>query len=465
VSRPSAAPIRTLDEAAAWLESLINVERQPDLPYRRFSIEPIRRLLARLGDPHRALSAIHVAGSKGKGSTVLLAEAILLALGEKVGTFTSPHLESWAQRFRLEGRDVEGARLAEVVARVRPHVEALRAEDPEHAPTCFDAATATALLLFQEAGARRVLLEVGLGGRLDSTNVVDAAVACVTSIELEHTDRLGTTLGAIAGEKAAILKSGRPAVAGRLPEEAERVVVARAAEVDAPLARFGRDFTLEQGATGPDGTPIRLHDGPVDLALHLPLLGGHHAHNAALALACVRRLGAHPPEALAQAARRGLEQVLLPGRVEILGRRPWLIVDSAHTVESARALAEALRPVPRRRARLVLSVSAGKDLPGILRPLLPLFDGVFVTRAEPTRSLAPEAVAEAVRLAAPGLELHAVPNPHLAVRAARSGLGPDDLLCAAGSVYLAGIARRVLRRDAPEPLSGHADPTAPGASW
>lgn len=456
-------PIRTLADAAAWLEGLINVERRPDVAYARLGLDPVRRLLARLGDPHAGLSVVHVAGSKGKGSTALLAEALLRALGERTGTFTSPHLERWTERFRIDGREVEDARLADAVARLRPHVEALRAEDPARAPTFFDATTAAALLLFAEAGLDRVVLEVGLGGRLDSTNVVDPAVTCITTIELEHTDKLGATLAAIAGEKAGILKRGRPLVLGALPPEAEAVVLERAEELEVPVARLGRDFEVTRLDAGLDGLRLALRDGPLRAEAVLPVLGSHHAANAALALACVRRLGAHDDAALAAAAARGLAAAELPGRVEVVGRAPWLVVDAAHTAASAAALAAALAPLPRRAAHLVLSVSAGKDLAAILAALLPLAERVTVTRAEPARSLAPDEIAAAARAAAPGVALRVVPNPHLALRAAREAAAPDELLVATGSVYLAGIARRIWREGpAPVRVSRRAPPSGAG---
>jgi dihydrofolate synthase/folylpolyglutamate synthase len=437
--------IRSLEDAGAWLEGLINVEKRPDWPYARLGLEPIRRLLERLGNPQQGLRVIHVAGSKGKGSTALLAEAMLRAAGQRVGTFTSPHLERWTERIRLDGREVAGARLAAAVERVRPQVEALRRAEAGQAPTFFDATTAAALVCFQEAGVERAILEVGLGGRLDSTNVVRPEVACITSIELEHTDKLGNTLAEIAAEKAGILEPGVPSVAGELPPEAREVVAARARELGAPLAWAGRDFRWEVLEEGTQGLRLRLVDGAVALEARLPVLGAHQACNAALALACVRRAGGISDARLAEAAARGLARVELPGRLELLRRAPIVLVDAAHTAVSARALARVLERLPRRRTRLVLSISAGKHAAAILEVLLPLADEVTVTRAEPARSLSPAEIAAAVRALAPGLSLRVVPNPHLALRAAAKGLAAEDCLCATGSVYLAGIARRVLR--------------------
>jgi len=442
---PTQAPIRTLDDATAFLEGLTNHERQPGASHARFDLMPIRRLLARVGDPQTQLSIVHVAGSKGKGSTALLTEAVLRAAGERVGTFTSPHLSRWTERFRIDGSEVDGAALAAVLERLRPHVVASCDEDPARAPTFFDVTTAAAFLLFAEAELDRVVLEVGLGGRLDSTNVVDPAVACVTTIELEHTDTLGDTLAAIAAEKAGIVKPGRPVVVGALAPEAEAVVLARAHAVGAPARVLGRDFRVAVRTADLDGLSLQLHDGDFDVDATLPLLGVHHATNAALAVACVRALGAHDEATLADAVRRGFASVVLPGRVEVLASAPWIVVDAAHTAASARALAAALALVPRAATHLVLSISAGKDLVAILDALLPLADQVTVTRAEPARSLDPAEIAAAVRAARPGLALRAVPNPQLALRAARETTAPDGLLVASGSVYLAGIARRLWR--------------------
>jgi dihydrofolate synthase/folylpolyglutamate synthase len=443
---PTADPrrIETAAQAGAWLSGLVNLEMQPDLPSSRIDLAAIRALMRRLGNPERGLPVIHIGGSKGKGSTALFVESILRNAGHRVGTFTSPHLECWTERFRLDGADVSGPRLAAAVDRLRPHVEALREEMPDRAPSFFDATTAAALLLFVEARVDFAVLEVGLGGRLDSTNICEPLLTCITSIELEHTDRLGTTLAEIAREKAGILKPGVPAVLGRLPDPARTAIRARAREVGAPCVELGRDFNSVLEDEGSRRPLLRVEDGPLRVEAHLNAPGQHQADNAALAVACVRRTLRAATD-LAGACARGLSDARLPGRVEVLGRRPTLVVDAAHTAASARALANALGSLPRRRTRLVLSISAGKDADAILAATLPLADEVTVTRAEATRSLDPQSVAEAVRRAAPNLPLRVVPNPHLAVRAARDGLGEDDLLLVTGSIYLAGIARRVLR--------------------
>ncbi len=429
----------------AWLDGLIDIERSPRAAAHRLSLDPVCGLLDRIGHPERGLSVVHVAGSKGKGSTALLAEAVLLEAGERVGTFVSPHLERWTERFRIGGQEVRPAALGRVLDAIRPHVDALRADPDTPDPSFFDTITAAALLLFHDARVDRAVVEVGLGGRLDSTNVVDAAVSCITSIELEHTDRLGSTLAEIAAEKAGIIKAGRPVVTGRLPDEAAAVVAERARTLGAPVSVLGRDFHVEILAERPlRGVDLRLQDGSVAISASLPVAGRHQAENAAVAVAAIRRLGAHEEPALTAAAGRALAKAVLPGRIEVLGERPWIVVDAAHTERSASVLAAVISGVSRRRTRLLLSVSAGKRLGAILAQLLPLADDVVATRAEPVRSLGSGELAHAVRSAAPGLPVRVIDDPAEAARAALHGLTDRDLLLVTGSVYLAGIARGVL---------------------
>ncbi len=468
--------IRGLAEAADYLEGLINLERLSDFPRERLNLGPIRQLLDRLGDPERGLSVLHVAGSKGKGSTSLFAESILRAASERVGTFTSPHLESWTERFRIAGREVEGDALARVVDSMRPHVEALR-RDPKTAPSFFDATTAAAILLFRDARVDRAILEVGLGGRLDSTNAIQSAVTCITSIELEHTDKLGNTLAEIAVEKAGILKPGVPCVMGRLPEEAAVVVRERARLLGAPLCELGRDFDLQRVAKTPRaealmepvGVSFEARDGFSAVA-EIGVLGDHQISNAAVAIEAVRLLRrtnasenlAEVDRETAAAVSRGLVEAQLPGRIEVVGRQPWVIVDGAHTAASARVLAEAVLRFPARRRHLVLSVSAGKNLAAILAALVPGAARITVTRAEARRSLPANEVEAAVRGLAPDLELSSVSDPHQAVRQAREALAPEDLLCVAGSIYLAGVARSIFlprnpRASSPAPHPPAAD--------
>ena len=298
--------LSTLEDAAHYLEGLIDRERRTDYTYRRLDLQPIQSLLDSLGSPEKSLSIIHVAGSKGKGSTCLFAEQLLIGLGERGGTFTSPHLESWIERFRIDGQPIEEATLVGAVDRLRPLVEALRAGPEATRPSFFDATTAVALLVFAEAGVDRVLLEVGLGGRLDSTNAVSPEVTCITSIELEHTDKLGETEAEIASEKAGILKLGVPAIVGPLKPEALEAVRQVSDRVGAPRVEWGAAFEVASDpGSGQSGWHFR-EAGGFGVSAYLGVAGKPARINAGLALACVRALGAYDDGTVAAAVREAL---------------------------------------------------------------------------------------------------------------------------------------------------------------
>lgn len=468
------APITTFTEATRYLDGLINRERTGDYVYSRLDLRPIEALLDALGRPQEALSVLHVAGSKGKGSTCLLAESILGALGERVGTFTSPHLESWIERFRIGGREVDEASLVAAVERVRPAVDALRDGPPETRPSFFDATTAIAFVLFAEARVDRALIEVGLGGRLDSTNVVRPAVTCITSIELEHTDKLGSTEAAIAGEKAGILKPGVRAIVGALRPEAAEVVRKRAETVGAPVWTLGDQFEVRvvgeaEGASGrddavrdgaepatraaaearpwpaPPAQRIRFEsEGWAPIEATLPALGAAAVANAGLAIACVRALGAHSEAEIREATRRGLAGVVLPGRIEILANDPAVLIDAAHTARSARVVAEALERLAPDGFDLLFSISSDKNVDAVLEALLPGAIRVWLTRADALRSSDPARLVGNIRARRPDLPVEIVPDPVEAARRARAALPPGRRLCAVGSVFLAGVTRRTL---------------------
>jgi dihydrofolate synthase/folylpolyglutamate synthase len=445
-------PLETLRDASDYLEGLINYERRPGFSYTRLDLKPIRALLDRLDRPEESLSVIHVAGSKGKGSTCLFAESILLALGERVGSFTSPHLESWVERFRIGAASVDEERLVSAIRRVRPIVDDLRSGPPETLPSFFDATTAVAFLLFAEASVDRALIEVGLGGRLDSTNVVHPAVTCITSIELEHTDKLGETEAEIAGEKAGILKPDRPIVLGSLCPEAARVIRARADEIAAQVLARGEHFSIlprpdRSGRNAFVFLENKSVEAPLEIRATLGVPGEAAIGNAGLAIACVRALDVHSDAALQKAAPDGLGRCALPGRIEVLANDPQVIVDAAHTAESARVLADTLATLAPDGFELILSVSSDKNLGALLDALLPATRRLWVTQAERFRSMAVDVLAKSVLERAPTLAIEVVKDPEEAARRARAALSPGSRLCAAGSIYLAGVVRRVLGGD------------------
>ena len=426
--------LRTLRDAESYLDGFINRERMRTFDYERLGLGRIRALLDAIDRPERAFGCVHVTGSKGKGSVALAAEALLRAAGRRVGTYTSPHLESWRERFRVDGREVAEAEMVDALRRIQPAVEAQR-RDPELCPSWFDVTTALGLELFRELAIDAGVIEVGIGGRLDSTNLVRSRVSVITTIELEHTDKLGDTLERISLEKAGILRPGVPVVHGPLAPEAYAAPVARGVAENAPL----HEVSPSEVEHDEKGLRFRLPDGR---RVATALLGRHNATNLAIA---VRASELFLGRELASDELAVLSRLRLPARMERFGR---VVLDSAHTTDSARALREGLAEVwPGRRWILVLAVSADKDAAGILAELAPAARACVVSRGEPTRSLDPDALLPMAW--ASGIDhVEANGDPAGALARASALAGPDDLIVVSGSFYFAGALRPLLESGA-----------------
>ena len=429
------------NDAIAFIEGLIRAEPRSQMRRERVGLAPISELLKRIGAPQDDLVCVHLAGSKGKGSTALLLESMVSATGRRVGTFTSPHLVDWCERFRVDGEPVSRATLERAVGHIRPAVMDQQRADELLAPSFFDVLVASALWMFRQAGAELAILETGLGGRLDATNVVRPRVTCITTIELEHTDRLGETLGEIAREKAGIIKPGTPVVVGELPQPAARVVEARAESMVAPLYRLGKEIAVRSAGRG------RLHiSAPgvaVDAAFEHP--SAFMADNAALAVGCAAALV--PTEGPVDGATlaTGLADAKLPGRFEVISRAPTVIIDGAHTRDSMQAVAKTLGRFEFERLHLVVSLSHDKHPLTVLEPLLASAATVTVTTALAARSMPADALALALAPhVSPPSRLRVEVHPARAVRSVRQSLRDEDLLCVTGSMYLAGVAREAL---------------------
>lgn len=405
----------------------------------------VETLLHALGNPHERLQVIHIAGSKGKGSTALYIEALLNACGRRTFTFTSPHLERWTERLRIDAREAEAGRALTALEAVQ------RAQrDTGITPGFFEALTVAGLWLAAECGADWAVIEAGVGGRADATNVVRPRAGIITGIELEHVDRLGSTLEAIAREKAGIVKPGVPLLAPVLPPALDAILADATAQCGSEFVRLrrhaGRVRALESGDAGWhfDGRVLSVSGPGWSLRAPFAAAGDHMAANAALALATVARLGITPQEGLQQAARV-LAALVLPGRMEILSELPWVMVDSAHTRASAEALAGAVRRLQAPRVHLLLSLTAGKDIAAVLEPLLPLTSTVTVTRADPDWSIPAEELAAAIRQYPGAPPAWIEPDPETALARACSDRPEETLVLATGSVYLAGVTRTLFR--------------------
>ena len=401
------------DSALAYLFGRIDYERADKIPYRSrgLNLDRMRELAARLGNPQQQFPIVHVAGTKGKGSTSAMIAAVLTAAGYRTGLYTSPHVECVEERMQVDGRRCASDEFSELIRQLRPEVEAMDRDyeargDGRPGPTYFEITTAAALLHFVRRRVEIAILEVGLGGRLDSTNICRPEVAVITSISFDHMRQLGNTLAAIAGEKAGIIKPGAPVVTGVTASEPLDVILQAAARCGCDCFVAGRHFHHRYRGTHPPapetipdaGSCAARPGGWAELdyweettgvaheceRLRIGMLGRHQAANAAVALATLGRLRERGWAVEEAAVRTGLAGAAMAARVEVLQHHPTVIVDAAHNVASVGALIEVLRETGPRtgpaRRFLILAASQDKDARGILRLLLAEFDVVILTR-------------------------------------------------------------------------------------
>ncbi|MCX6339235.1 MAG: bifunctional folylpolyglutamate synthase/dihydrofolate synthase [Candidatus Aureabacteria bacterium] len=381
----------TLTPCEAYLSSLERFGMRPGL-------ERIEALLERCGAPHRSLTCIHVAGTNGKGSVCALVESVLRAAGYRTGLYTSPHLVSYRERIRVCGREVGEAQVERIAAELIPHAERLAAS-PCGSPTYFEFMTALAFCVFAQEAVDYAILETGLGGRLDATNVVSAPVVAITSVGLEHQAQLGRTLSAIAAEKAAIITRGAFVVCGEMRRTAREVVVRRCREKGATLVKIGDDILYSLIRQSPEGSVLRMSVpcGAYD-DIFLPLAGHYQLSNCAVAIGVVEGLKRRGAVLSQESVREGIAAVRWPGRLEALCREPLFIVDCAHNPAAARAVAAAVREIfAGRRWCLVLGILRDKNIPKICEALAPLATAVVATRVPSARSAEPAEVARACR--------------------------------------------------------------------
>jgi len=415
------------------------------------SLEPMARVLAEVGSPQTRYKALHVAGSKGKGSTAAMLASILRAAGYRVGLFSSPHLHTYRERMQINDELPSEGQIVDLLTRLKPTFDTM----PEL--ITFELSTTMAFTYFAEQRVDLAVMEVGLGGRLDSTNVITPEVSVITALNLEHTAILGSTIPQIAFEKAGIIKPGIPVVVAPNPTPALAVVHEAALERSAPLVQVGEDVIYRVRELHADGLDFearivnpnhaawgsRRHSGPPEpwRNYHLPLLGAYQAANATSALSAidvVRGRGIPVPTA---ALNAGLRQVRWPARLEVLGRQPLVVADGAHTPESAALVIEAMRQHFRfEQLILVFGALQDKDVAGMLRSLLPATDEIIVARTRYPRSLSAAELVAAVRAQGrePTAALDDIPD---ALAAALARAAPGDAILATGSLFVAAGAR------------------------
>ncbi|MCX5892444.1 MAG: bifunctional folylpolyglutamate synthase/dihydrofolate synthase [Deltaproteobacteria bacterium] len=397
----------------------------------KFGLSSTLDLLARLNLPYQEGRYLHLAGTNGKGSVAAMLSAVLTRAGYPVGLFTSPHLVSLQERFRLRDREISADALLNLINRVRTAV------DKAEPPTFFEFVTAMALLYFWQEKAEPIILETGMGGRLDATNIVQPLVSVITNITRDHEDHLGHGLLAIAGEKAGIIKAGAPLVTYATQKSVLDLFRGRCAEMATPLYQGGVDFKTR----GRGHMRFEYHGLAAELTgLSLSLRGRHQYRNAALALAVLELLQQRGFAISEGNIREGLQNTCWPGRLEQVAQDRRILLDGAHNPAAALTLAQALKPA-RGNPRLiyVMGIMADKEVDTILARLLPLAQTVIFTQPQYFRSATTADLAR--RAQAYNLEIIQVPRVAEAIQRAQSLAGPDDRIVITGSLFTVGEAK------------------------
>jgi dihydrofolate synthase/folylpolyglutamate synthase len=437
VEPPASLPFESVDDALAWLDAHVDFEAH--MPRRRAlpTLDRMTALTSLLGEPQSSIPSIHVTGTNGKGSTSAMATMLLMAKGLSVGTYTSPNLHAVAERLARNGEAIDDAALTEVITEL-----ALLESLLDERPTRFELLTAAALSWFATEAVDAMVIEVGLGGTWDCTNVVRGDVSVLTNVSFDHTDVLGPTLEGIAADKAGIIKPGSRVVVGELAPELLDIVTERADAVGAASVWVsGRDFGVEDNRVAVGGRLVTLWTpGGRYEDLLIPLHGAHQGRNAAVALAAVEAFFGDALEA--DVVEEGFAAVRVPGRLEVLGRRPLLLVDGAHNAAGMASLGAALTEefAVEGTTVAVVGMLTGRDPSAMLAPLAAAGVATIVA-CEPLspRAMPVTTVAEAGR--ALGFSVYEEPNVHDALSVARGMVDADGLVVVAGSLYVVGTAR------------------------
>lgn len=463
---PVSAPVSVstpevqFSKALKFLSSLIDHERLRIVRYtpENFNLDRMRNLLKKMGNPHDQFKSIHVAGTKGKGSTCTMIANILQAAGYKVGLYLSPHLLDITERIAINGALISHADFAKIIRNIEPIVKKLKP-----VPTFFDVITAAAFKYFADAKVDIAIIETGLGGRLDSTNVLKPEVAAITSISKDHMAQLGHTLPRIAEEKAGIIKQGVPVVTVLQDPAVEHVLANAAARVGTTLDITGKtiEFSYRFESSRMLGPHNRIClSTPTSKFEHLPvpLVGEHQAINCGLALAVIDKLktrGFNVPDAKAM---EGLGKTFIPGRMEIIAVNPRILVDGAHNAASIDAMMRAIgQHIPYDSMVVIFGCCADKDIPGMLERITSGADKVIFTRVNSIRSANPEDLAQQyVELY--GKMAQVAPNLQAAMEIAKRAVTKEDLICITGSFYLVGEAKQIFGQPIPNQLAAAAMP-------
>ncbi|WP_347273411.1 folylpolyglutamate synthase/dihydrofolate synthase family protein [Candidatus Kuenenia sp.] len=444
--------LRSYEEACAFLNASLDYEKLISYQYNTstFSLDRMVRLLEQVGNPHREFSSLHITGTKGKGSTAIMLSTVLQYAGYKTGLFTSPHLTNLKERIQFNHTNISKEDFTAALNILVPYIQRLRNTNPAESPTFFETLTAICFLYFKEKQAEMAVLEVGMGGRLDATNVVLPLVSVITNIGLDHVNILGNTISRIAYEKAGIIKKGIPVISAAEKPEALSVIKEVCMEKGAPLYLLGKDIRIDdaQPYTNKNSRGLLCNIKTWQGAygnLFIPLMGIHQVKNCAMALGALEVLREHGKISIDnETIREAFTHVRCPGRIEVLGETPLIVLDFAHTVESMASLRETLfEHFTFNKLVVILGFSQDKDIDNILREIVPCANDIFVTKSTNSRAAPPEELAKKIK-AVYGKRAEICNSARDAVIAAQHAASTDDLLCITGSAYIAGEVRQEL---------------------
>jgi dihydrofolate synthase/folylpolyglutamate synthase len=428
-------------QAEEYLNSFVNYEQIPGITYAQpgYSLRHVEELLNRMGNPQLTARTIHIAGTKGKGSVAAMIAQVLSSSGYKTGLYTSPHFHTLRERISIDGSLISEAEFAAAMAEVKPFIESMRQDAAFRQLTYFEALTALTFAFFQKKQVDFQVLEVGLGGRLDATNVARPVVCIITSISLDHTQILGNSLEEIAREKAGIIKSGCWVVISPQPEEAASVISDICREKEAKVVQVGKDVTWHKISGDLHHQSLVIEGRTSKYQVSIPLLGDFQLENAATAVAALEILSSAGFAISTADITQGLAQVKWPGRFQILQQHPTVLIDGAHNVASMKRLVNNINAYfTHKRIFLVFGTSCDKDIPGIISELVPLSPQVIVTKVSHSRA-APLStlVAEFTKR---GIEPETEETVTEAISRALSLAGRTDIICVTGSLFVVAEA-------------------------
>jgi dihydrofolate synthase/folylpolyglutamate synthase len=437
--------------ALDYLYSFVDYSMTRALRYSpdKFDLGRMVVLMDALGNPQNDYTILHVAGTKGKGSTAALCANALRVAGYQAGLYTSPHLEDYTERIQLNGKSIARGELVDLVEYIKPYVARIPAL------TTFEITTALGFVFFSRQQVEVLVAEVGLGGRLDATNIITPLISIITSLSLDHMNVLGNTLAEIAGEKCGIIKPGVPVVSSAQKPEALTVIEEHARKKGSPLTLIGRDVLFEPVAHSLDMQSMRIWkekakesksegDHGSREVFEIPLLGAHQLDNAATAFAALELCNRTALPVPLEAIQQGFRSVEWPGRFEIIAKKPFIVIDSAHNLDSASRLRQTLDDyLPDKKIQLIFGASEDKDVSGILKELAPRVSKVYATESEHPRALDSQLIAEQCRILK--LDVIVMDSVEASLVVACQETGDDSVILATGSIFIAAAVKMIYR--------------------